>query len=940
MGFYLHNKVQYSLIFGSGCGGLMVDFVNDYRVGEFFSEIDVIYTIPPLQRRFVWAAEHIIQLLDDIEFHRTDATLRQQYMFIGNILLLQVSNTIPTRGAAQDLIPPKWYSKHDAATYPDADIKAGLTSMGYAAEFDTADINESFECYRARATNRDGAGVQIIDGQQRLTSLCILSRFLEKHPGTTMAQKARLSSFYQSPRNGGVPTINHPIAASMIAFSRILSFDPSINARAVAAAAAASTAATAAAAATTAAAAAATTAATAADAADAADAAAAATAAAADATAPTAATAAAAAAATAAAAASAAAATAAATAAKTAAETNATAIDDAATAAAYATKVAGRALDADNSTDETRGDWMPNENFKNALNGIIDWFDGKAIPEVEAFTDWFLEKVKFVVEGTNFKEQAYLIFRSLNSLGKGLTTAEKVKNDLLFHASKCGALSTVESEWNSILDELEGPVLSGKVTMDKLLMAHVRVCGMTTPPKSKSDEVQDQSLYKAYTYWESKTGTKGLFQQHFLQGGRTATPRASDITDFVISIKKTAKALIEISDPSILAAAVGPDTQTEIATLSSLTNDGEAYILQCYLKYMFDKAPRTQIRNRPKFDQMMQPMSAVMVYSYIALNSDKIRQWRDFFRELYKTFAENQRKVHNTRLAAVQKVAKDRLMSDHGATISTPWVPANGPVLETRLETRLENLDIGNTAAKYLLCGIFPLRQEVGKQAMLPFTTKNYHLEHIMPETTLKQWNEGDMKRTSWYYENQQDHALGAALITRPDIENNWKKIGNMLVMEDKLNLSVGKSRFQGIGKKRSGANKWDPYDVDITNSHPTPRQNLEAKVMKQQFGALGKIHAFKFKRIAEKAGIGTNPPDYTAAEIPTWGSSLTCVWDFIRTYSDQATSTNKGPAGSDVLYDASGARPDVFRWGPTQIAARTKTIAAKAKGVTRWKIW
>ena len=271
----------------------MVDFVDDYRVGEFFNEIDVIYTIPPLQRRFVWAAEHIVQLLDDIEFHRTDATLRQQYMFIGNILLLQVSNTIPTPGGAQDLIPPKWYTNYDAATYPNADIKAGLTSMGYADDYDAADINESFECYRTRATSRDGAGVQIIDGQQRFTSLCILSRYLEKHPGTTVAQKARLGSFYKSPRGGGVPTINHPIAASMIAFSRVLSFDPLINANAVAAATAASTAATTAAAATNAAAAAATNAAAAAAATAAADAAAAAAAAAADAAAPTAATAAA-----------------------------------------------------------------------------------------------------------------------------------------------------------------------------------------------------------------------------------------------------------------------------------------------------------------------------------------------------------------------------------------------------------------------------------------------------------------------------------------------------------------------------------------------------------------------------------------------------------------------------------------------------------------------
>ena len=107
-----------------------------------------------------------------------------------------------------------------------------------------------------------------------------------------------------------------------------------------------------------------------------------------------------------------------------------------------------------------------------------------------------------------------------------------------------------------------------------------------------------------------------------------------------------------------------------------------------------------------------------------------------------------------------------------------------------------------------------------------------------------------------------------------------------------------------------------------------------------QQFGMLGKIHAFKFKRIAEKAGIGGADPVYTTGEISEWGSSLTCVWDFIQTYSTQVTSTNNGPLGSDVLYPAGGARPTVFRWGPTEIGARTTAIAADARGVTRWKLW
>ena len=220
---------------------------------------------------------------------------------------------------------------------------------------------------------------------------------------------------------------------------------------------------------------------------------------------------------------------------------------------------------------------------------------------------------------------------------------------------------------------------------------------------------------------------------------------------------------------------------------------------------------------------------------------------------------------------------------------------------------------------------------------MLPFTTKNYHLEHIMPETTLKQWNAGDMTRKSWYYENQQDFRLGAALISRSDIENNWKKIGNMLVIEDKLNLSVGKSRFQGSGKKRTGVEIWDPYDVDITNTHPSPKHNLEAKVMKQQFGPLGKIHAFKFKRIAEKAGIGTDPPVYTPAEIPTWGSSLP-----IGSFEHTAIKPHRQIRGlrAVMFCMTRGVRPAVFRWGPTQIAHRTTKIAADAKGVTRWKLW
>ena len=241
------------------------------------------------------------------------------------------------------------------------EIEKGLTQLGHGDNFNGDDLPESFARYRAWATQRDNKAVQIIDGQQRLTGLCILSRFLEKHPRTTDEQKKKLQTVYKS-SICGTNRINHPLAPSLRAFSRVLTFDPANN---------------------------------------------------------------------------------------TEEEEDGTAKPD----------------NADNTTDDGF-DLLAKESFKDALDTVIDWFDDKEGDYVKKYTTWFLEKVKITAEGTNFKEQSYLIFRSLNSLGKGLTSSEKIKNDLLFHASKCNSLQAVETQWNNILDELDNLALDGKVSMD------------------------------------------------------------------------------------------------------------------------------------------------------------------------------------------------------------------------------------------------------------------------------------------------------------------------------------------------------------------------------------------------------------------------------------------------------------------------------------------
>ena len=96
-----------------------------------------------------------------------------------------------------------------------------------------------------------------------------------------------------------------------------------------------------------------------------------------------------------------------------------------------------------------------------------------------------------------------------------------------------------------------------------------------------------------------------------------------------------------------------------------------------------------------------------------------------------------------------------------------------------------------------------------------------------------------DITDPSGAYQSYHAGAIGSGRNTVIEyFEKNWKKIGNMLVMEAKLNLAVGKRRFQGYGKKRAGVDTWDPYDVDIANTAPTLASKLEAKIMKSSMSS------------------------------------------------------------------------------------------------------
>ena len=80
----------------------------------------------------------------------------------------------------------------------------------------------------------------------------------------------------------------------------------------------------------------------------------------------------------------------------------------------------------------------------------------------EKFVDFLIHNIEIIVIEISDKNQVHMVFKSLNSFGVMLSAGEKVKNDLFHFATQANEIRTAQRQWESIQTTLTGIQSKGK----------------------------------------------------------------------------------------------------------------------------------------------------------------------------------------------------------------------------------------------------------------------------------------------------------------------------------------------------------------------------------------------------------------------------------------------------------------------------------------------
>lgn len=572
--------------------------------------------------------------------------------------------------------------------------------------------------------------------------------------------------------------------------------------------------------------------------------------------------------------------------------------------------------------------------FRMALKEIIDWLDEKfqgewaATPtdKIENFAKYMIENTRIVPVAVNDDDQIHLIFRSSNAFGYPLSEGEKIKNEIYFHATRAGNMRPVKAQWTRIHQELAKPSLADRnVTLDSFLTLYARTMGIIQVASGRSNVrlLNKKQIYDTYAQWvNGNRRTKGIFQQKYLDAEHT--PRAGDLLNFVTDLADAAEAYAELSDETTLKSYTSDSIQQEIEGMLSLSRDqAMPYILCLYKDMIYNKTQPTRNRIRTTFADFLKPMAAIFVYRMI-LQGLIGRDIRDELIGLAKIFAGpgvsravKLRRIKNNVLGIIARAHGKALAPTGGLA------PADIIDIENALETRIKGSFIGDaqeTQAKFILRGVFGISAGTRGGLHHPtYTTKKYHVEHILPKAAAKHWGNdtsvayGEGK--TWYYEHITDGGLifgrNATQLTIQELVN---KIGNLMILEGEINLAASDYRLQGSGRVKPRTGYRQQRDIDnapVGDLGPT----------------FGKLHYYRWHPVAPA----------------TLGSRLKHVEEFCNRFMDTTTANRNGcPAPAIKVHyqnelDITGSISSPPRVGLTDGDKRVEAATNSRSGLGAW---
>jgi len=514
--------------------------------------------------------------------------------------------------------------------------------------------------------------------------------------------------------------------------------------------------------------------------------------------------------------------------------------------------------------------------------------------ELEDFVNFLLRRVEVIKVEIIEESQVYLIFRSMNAFGKGLSQAELVKSEIFHMASTDAFLEDIKKKWDEITNILRGVDKNqNSDVISDFLFAYVRATQVFEPQKQGG--TRKTAIQKSDFFSKVFDSEYGIFNSKCknIDASGNLVPDKAEILKFMNELIKWSKGYVLIKKPVTIAENIAKNsTRDDIIDLQRISTEQVApFILASYMNSV---GKNENDKNRKEFEWYIRCLS-YLVTRYSLATEIPSHRLTGKISDLLLGLKE--RKEKKEIAASVINIIAD----NYGIDIKEKTMAKIKQDIETEFKSKIQQKEFKdqNSAVKLLIRGAEGIESWSDEKALIKQSHNSafYTTEHILPKSIGRfSARKGDI-----YNEQQKFLSLGDGFYEQKDNYSKYRyKLGNYILLEAGLNKSAGVRTLRGVPiDDKSGSWEFIPF----VNKTSSPKSEPPKKP-KQKKTDWGKLQIFQYK-------------EWEHEGEKYYGSHLKSIRKFVTKIKKE----------------------DIETWGTEQIDERTNQLAEEISKYKNWKI-
>jgi len=560
------------------------------------------------------------------------------------------------------------------------------------------------------------------------------------------------------------------------------------------------------------------------------------------------------------------------------------------------------------------------------------------LEKLQKFLNFLIHRVKVAQIELKEKDadQRHYVFKSLNSFGKELSASEKMKNDFLCMGSEVNREEQASERWKEITEALKSIPWDrkGDVVSD-FLWRYCQAQGITSPASDSGEEesnTQDSTLKFRNTYavFDCEGGLFDTECKEEKGGNEEPVVDTNKLFNFMEKLATWANGYAIVEDPTkLLALRVRGEWVDEVCDIrANVPNTSRPYLLASVMK-AFPGAKKKR-GGPPLFHGLVKCMSTLIVRLKCS-GSITVTKLETPMQEMTTTITES------NKAEVVDEVKKKtiRIISDKlkiGGVNKKRWKERADDQFKKSLK---EYNSIKNQEVKFILRGCEGLANwgHTRKKRSEFHDTKFYTAEHIIPNAAgvarAFSRGEGDWFREHEEFGSFEDPSAEEKRRLPSELFSDSRlRLGNFILLEQSLNNKVNVRTWAGKKVKEE-----IPGIDDMKNSEL--KKELKGRGMTTSGNKEEMV-----ERLQRPRRIKMDYKIPARKEIDVYNRS---DWGKFHCYSHmewQHDSVEVRGSHLGSVKDFCKANLEKEYWGYEDVINRTEVLVKKAVRNQKWKLW